>query len=32
MEEMNEGLGEVIDMVKGLIARTDVKIQEVVKK
>lgn len=33
MEEMikNEGLGEVIDTVKGLIAKTDVKIQQVRK-
>jgi len=32
MEEMNEGLGEVIDTVKALIAKTDVKIREAVDR
>lgn len=34
MEEMikDEGLGEVIDTMKDLIAKTNVKIQQVVKK
>jgi len=34
MEEMikDEGLGEVIDTIKDLIAKTNLKIQQVVKK